>query len=146
MPFAVQHVDHACSQHQKPLPMRSKYNASAAVGDGAEWGTTCINGAVGVYAYPKVLMEDVRGMNERMIYWGGMVSDHPDGVTFSVQQPRLQEWPWGAVCGVRQVGLSPKGAPAVPAGVTLHRCTHVPLTHLTAVAFAICACRRRNCA
>lgn len=132
MPCAVQHVDHACSQHQKPLPTRSKCNASAAVRDGAEWGTTCINGAVGVYAYPKVLMEGVRGMNERIIDWGGMVSDHPDGATCGVQQPRLQDWPWGGSMWGQAAGAITKAGGACRACrcdlAPLHTCTHTPST------------------
>ena len=71
----AQHVEHACAQHQGPIPPRPKYDALSAHGHAADWGGTCGNSAVGVYGYPKVLMEDVRGMNERLIHWGGMVSE-----------------------------------------------------------------------
>jgi len=56
------------------IPKRPKYKAKNAVGEGANWGE-CGNAAVGVYGYPVELMKDVRGMNERMIYWGGMESE-----------------------------------------------------------------------
>ena len=60
-----------CHDHKGPIPDRGPYNASKADGDGANW-RECHNAAVGVYGYPVDLMVDVKGMNEKYTYWGGM--------------------------------------------------------------------------
>ena len=72
--YYIHHGTHSCPDHKGPIPDRGPYNASKADGDGANW-RECHNAAVGVYGYPVDLMVDVKGMNEKYTYWGGMEAE-----------------------------------------------------------------------